>query len=142
RQTLALDSTTQAMSAVRLGSMRIPLTVPAGKRLVGFRTDVRGFAAKSGASRIVLVVDLGGVTKTVEYGYGKPHNGAFTFSAASASPLQGKKGRKRTPVPIKGLRATGITNYVATILFSLQRTDASAQATLAIDSLDVVPILH
>jgi hypothetical protein len=69
--TLAPDNLQQGLFASKVAGFHIPVTIPDTSQLTGFAQRVIVGVTKSPAARAVLLVDVGGVAKAVEFPYGE-----------------------------------------------------------------------
>lgn len=119
----------QSMSAVKVAVLRIPFLLPAGKRLVGFAQDIRGYVNKTKGARIALVADLGGSTQVFEFPPSdNPSSENFARSFISPDRMEAMKD---TP-----------TLYTLNFFLTAQCQAPEDNALFAVDSLDVEAILY
>jgi hypothetical protein len=119
----------QCMSAVKVAVLRIPFVLPAGKRLVGFVQDIRGYVSKTKGARISLVADLGGSTQVFDFPPSdNPSADNFTRSFISADR---REATKDTP-----------TLYTINFFLTAQCQAPEDNALLVVDSLDVEAVLY
>jgi hypothetical protein len=128
RATVHLGRNTRAINVSRIASLRIPVKLPAGKTLAGFKTDLRGFCAKDGHARVVLVADLGGTTVSKEFPYAR--SGVQRDFHLHAEPRSSRASPRSPPA------------YIANIAVFVQRRDTKSETRVRLDSLDIVPILR
>jgi hypothetical protein len=58
-----------AFSSTQVFAVRVPITLPKGKRLVGFAQTLQFGYQKTNGARVVLLAELAGVARVVEFGY-------------------------------------------------------------------------
>jgi hypothetical protein len=129
--TVEVGNPSTAFSATLSASVRVPVTTPAGRRLVGFRSDIRGFMSKSAGSRMLLVVDLGGGTANVEQTYGAEIPAGSKDSELART--------VRSTIRLRRPETVAPECLLNLMLFA-QRRSSTDRAVLTIDSVDVVPI--
>lgn len=114
-----LQTADDALSAVIFTGFRVPLKTIAGSKLIYYNQDLRGAITKDTDSRIVLFLDLGGEPVTIEFPYGKKHEGNLLRSF---------------PRRVKNV---GINSYLATLSITVERRNAKSVVFIQIDSFDL-----
>ncbi|HEX9996948.1 MAG TPA: hypothetical protein VGB45_07385 [Abditibacterium sp.] len=99
----------QPLNTVRMAAIRIPVTLPPETFFVGYKTDIRGDIIKSKGARAVVVADVGGTTRVLEFPYGQE----------IGSPPSATDQTEQAPGNLKTLSKPFLHD-----MFSLQRTDS------------------
>jgi hypothetical protein len=126
------------LDETRTLSFRVPASVPAECRVIGYLEDLIGGVLKSKGARAVIVLDIGGTTHVAEFPYGMDEtsaSGLSMFTRRFFSP-QG--------VDIASALGVGIAEpppLQVSIFLSVQRRTLDDFVLLAVDSLDVVAFL-
>ena len=136
---LKLEPNDGPTSLTQVISLRVPVTVAADQQLIGYLQDLTFGVQRSPDVRVLIVADLAGTVKTVEFDFENP------TAAAQSDPL--RIVRVFSP---QGLESSGggqvglvgpVADYVATISITIQRRTLKGQGMVQIDSLDVSAIL-
>ena len=117
------------LSATKLVTFKAAVHAPADGSLIGYRQTLRGFVQKGKNSRVVIIADLVGTTKVVEYPYGQDmaagENIVITFFSPDVNQTNGNE--VVAPLP----------EYAGTITLLVQTRSPQDGVLAAIDSLDV-----
>jgi hypothetical protein len=125
---LALGAGCSELSAVSIATLRLPASLPEDKGLIGYLADLRGFVQKDAGSRAVLMVDLGGTSKVIEFPYDEELNEDYTHDLFS---LERRNSKNEEPA------ALPIPPYIITLILSVERRTPDSSVQLTLDSLDI-----
>ncbi|CAB4965329.1 MAG: hypothetical protein F2840_13155 [Actinobacteria bacterium] len=132
---LTLESDAGPTSCIQVVSLRAPVAVDPEQRLFGYWQNLTMGISRSPDVRVLIVSDLAGTVKTVEFD--------FEGEAGSAAELPLKSCRV---VSVQGVERGGagavglfgpVADYVATMSITIQRRTQQGQGIVAIDGLDV-----
>lgn len=99
---------------------RVPVKTVKGKKFISYKQDLRFTVNKDAGSRVVLIIDVGGILKTIEFPYGKKINAEFFRS-----------------FPQKLANADAIV-YTATMGLIVERRDPKNVVFVQIDGVDLL----
>lgn len=127
---LGADGQEQGLHASKVAGFHIPLEIPDTRELTGYAQRVVIGVTKTPGTRVVLFADVGGVTKTVEYPYGKNLNDPLIVIDL---PRRLKYGQPGSPA---------VVPFTATFTLLIQRLTTKEQdnAILSVDALDVAAV--
>lgn len=83
---VTLEGSDAPMSDAYVATIRVPVSRADEKELLGYHTQVRGYASSSFGGRVVILADLGGVSHTFQHCYDETADGDFTVSFFSLAP--------------------------------------------------------
>lgn len=127
RLSIDLQGEGKPLSDASILTFRAPLSVPEDQPLVGYRTDMRYFVAKSAGAQISIHLSLGGIVRTLTFPRGEGVEGDNCFEEVRLP-----DDVPATPVP---------TAYHGAVLVFVERDSSDESALVTIDSLDIVAIL-
>jgi hypothetical protein len=114
----------QELHAEKVATFHVPLSIPDTSRLTGFWQEVTASIVKTPGARAVLLADVGGVAKAVEFPYGED----LTEPLVSIRlPRRLKRGRSGSPA---------VVPYTVTFSLLIQRLTTKDRAILSVDALD------
>ncbi len=116
---LTLQTNDDELSGMIFLGLRIPVNTVISDKYINYTQDIRGSLHKDKASRVLLLLDLGGVKTVVEYPYGKKVDTEIS---------------RRFPLKLKN---EGNTHYSATLGIIVERKNKESSIFVQIDSLDV-----
>ena len=129
---IALGSPEKALSATKLVTFRAKVTAPAGHTFFGFRQVLRGSVKKGKGSRVVIVADLAGTTKVIEYPFGEEAADlAFTHAFVTPDVNLTNGTEEVAPLP----------EFAGTITLLVQTRSPDERVDAALDSLDFEALL-
>jgi hypothetical protein len=129
---IGLGAPEKVLSATKLVTFQAAVKAPADGSLIGYRQILQGFLDKGKGSRVVIVADLVGTTKVIEYPYGqevKDENFVHAFFSPDVNQTVGTE--VVAPLP----------EYAGTITLMVQTRTPKDQVLAAIDSLDIEALL-
>jgi hypothetical protein len=135
---LRVEPDTGPTSLTQVMSFRAPFTVPKGRQLIGYVQDITFGIQRSPDVRVLIMADLAGTVKTVEFNFGD-----------LATDQDGRSSNVRVFSP-QGLESSGsgllgldgpVADYTATISITIQRRNLKALGGVHIDGLDVAAVL-
>jgi hypothetical protein len=136
---LELEPNDGPTSLTQILSLRVPVAIPDDRQLLGYLQDVTFGVKRSPDVRVLIVADLAGAVKTVEFDFENPtaeeQNDPMrlvrVFSPQGLESAGG--GQVGLPGPVAA--------YTATISITIQRRTLKGQGRVQIDNLDVSAIL-
>lgn len=114
-----LQTANDALSGAVFTGFRVPVKTAPGSKFIYYTQDLRGFIEKDADARIVLFLDLGGKLTTIEFPYGKKHEGDLLRS-----------------FPLR-VRNVETNSYLATLGITVERRNVKNIAFIQIDSFDL-----
>jgi hypothetical protein len=125
---IGLGEPGKELSATKLVTFAVPVAAPPDGSLIGYRQILQGFVNKGKESRVVIIADLVGTTKVIEYPYGKAvENENFVHSFFSPDVNQTIGTAVVAPLP----------EYAGTVTLLVQTRSPKDGVLAAIDSLDI-----
>jgi hypothetical protein len=126
---ITLDTSMQELSATNLVTYHIPVQAPKDRKLIGYRQTIEGFIMKDRGSRVVIVADVAGTTKVVEYPFGQEisdgvQNYTITFISPDINAL------------VEGDMLGSPQEYSGTLTLLVQRRSTKDTVTGTIDGID------
>ena len=136
---LMLETDAGPTSRTQVVSLHAPVAVASDQRLIGYLQDINFGISRSPDVRVIIVVDLAGTLKIVEYDY-EDEVGTHTDIPLKSCRVVSVQG-----VEAGGSGAVGlfgpVADYVATISITIQRRTLRGQGIVAVDGLDVTALL-
>ncbi|WP_337177751.1 hypothetical protein [Paludisphaera sp.] len=127
-------------AAVTLTTLQIPVTLPEplNETFLGFTASLRGKIQKDVGARVSILLELGGVSRSIELPYGQDRFGdfdeaLFSYQAVSTIPTFGN-GEEGT---VPGQQLPPARHYTAVLVITAQRRSATDTALVEVDSMDV-----
>ncbi len=129
-----LSSNNGERRATRFFAVNLPVSVADDVWVIGFKQDLRGHVAKSAGARALLVVDLNGVTQTIDLPYGDgPVDEPMTLEINRQSfAVDERLPKDNDP---QGFRR--ITGYEARFLLIAERRSRADVVRLDVDAIDL-----
>lgn len=136
---LRLEAGDGPTSLTQVVSLRAPISVAEGRLIVGYLQDLTIGVERSAGIRVLVVADLAGTLKTLEFDFGSP-----------AAPLQDDQLRLVRVFSPQGLEAAAnfglglpgpVADYTATISITIQRRTTAETGLVKVEGLDVFAIL-
>jgi hypothetical protein len=125
---IALDPDQQGLFASKVAGFHIPVTIPDTSQLTGFAQRVIVGVTKSPAARAVLLVDVGGVAKAVEFPYGED-----VLQPLFVVDLPRPVAPDQPGAPL-------IVPFTATFALLVQRLTTNDNPIFSVDALDVAAV--
>lgn len=117
---ISLQNANDALSGAIFTGFRVPVKTAPGKKFIYYQQDLRGVVHKDADARIVLFLDLGGKTATIEFPFGKKYDEDFLRSF---------------PRRVKNVEAG---SYLAALAIIVERRSVNSVAFIQIDSFDLM----
>jgi len=125
---LSADGQEQGLHAAKVAGFHIPLTIPDPHELTGYAQRVIVGLTKTPGARAVLLADVGGVAKAVEYPYG---NNLSEPLIVIDLPRRLQYGQPGSPA---------VVPYTATFTLLVQRLTTKDHVIFGVDALDVAAV--
>jgi hypothetical protein len=126
---MEVNLTGNTLSAVKLVTFRLPVTLPAGKILEGFRADVHIAAAKDKGSRSIVFADIAGSSRLIEFPFATEQNVSSSYELLCPQ-NEGDLDQEHPFTP----------SVMVNLFVSVQRTSPASIAELTLSSIDLTAI--
>jgi hypothetical protein len=130
------------LSLTHVVALRVKVNLPAGQQLAGYRQVLQFGVGRTPGVRALIVVDLAGTLRTVEFDYQTPPADPSTADEEQ-EPMAFLRVFSAQGMELgdpNGLVGAA-PDYVATVLITLQRRSLQEHGSLQLDGLDVYPCL-
>jgi len=123
-------------------AIRVPINVPKGQKLVGYRQEVSFGVTRTVGIHALLIAELAGTVKVVEYDFVAPGGDA-------SDPISIPSTGFESPVHVFSAQGVEIAqggligpvpDYEATITLMIRRRSARETGILGLEGLDVAPV--
>jgi hypothetical protein len=124
-------------------SIRVPVNLAQGQKLVGYRQALTFGVGRTPGVRVLIVADLGGTLGSVEFGYTIPPAAGNPPPDEAQEPLTSHVIFSPQGLEIgdgKGLFGP-VADYVANILVTIQRRSLDEHGSVHLDAVDVAPVI-
>lgn len=136
---VSLDDATTALSGAVCGRAELPVSRPAKATMQGYRTQTRFSVTKTPGARVILFVEVGGATRTVEFPFDDT-DGSSPAADGSTRSLELVSSEHRVPAQQKPGEPP-LPPLLVTVFISAVRRTLQDQLLMVVDSVDGEAIL-
>jgi hypothetical protein len=129
-QGLSVQNTGQSpLSHAVFAMIEVPVSFHADSVFTGYKSDVRGFLSKPAGTRVLILLDMAGTLRTVEFPFGKDLEQSLFLDLFSLQRIDVENAEHpRAPA------------FTATVGILVQRLNEKEEVSVTLDTLDVEAI--